>query len=114
MINIPKSTIAILALLLPFNLSALNLSNTFNKETKASINSLKSYKTYRMGQLEQLKNQGMSPLIYANEVKRVNNLTQSLPASNFYDLNKMHKEIGIEFNSLEIEVYLSKLKQLHH
>lgn len=110
MINIPKSTIAILALLLPFNLSALNLSNTFNKEIKASINSLESYKTYRMGQLEQLKNQGMSPLIYAKEVKRVNNLTQSLPASNLYDLHKMHQEIGIELNALEIELYLSKLK----
>ena len=113
MINIPKFTIAILALLLPFNLSALNLSNTFNKEIKASINSLESYKTYRMGQLEQLKNQGMSPLIYAKEVKRVNNLTQSLPASNLYDLNKVHQEIGIEFNALEIELYLSKLKQLN-
>ena len=113
MINIPKFTIAILALLLPFNLSALNLSNTFNKETKASINSLESYKTYRMGQLEQLKNQGMSTLIYAKEVKRVNNLTQSLPASNLYDLNKVNKEIGIEFNALEIELYLSKLKQLN-
>ena len=116
MINIPKFTIAILALLLPFNLSALNLSNTFNKEIKASINSinsLESYKTYRMGQLEQLKNQGMSPLIYAKEVKRVNNLTQSLPASNLYDLNKVNKEIGIEFNALEIELYLSKLKQLN-
>jgi len=113
MINIPKFTIAILALLLPFNLSALNLSNTFNKETKASINSLESYKTYRMGQLEQLKNQGMSPLIYAKEVNRVNNLTQSPPASNLYDLHKMHQEIGIEFNALEIELYLSKLKQLN-
>jgi len=113
MINIPKFTIAILALLLPFNLSALNLSNTFNKEIKASINSLESYKTYRMGQLEQLKNQGMSPLIYAKEVKRVNNLTQSLPASNLYDLNKVNQEIGIEFNALEIELYLSKLKQLN-
>ena len=113
MINIPKFIIAILALLLPFNLSALNLSNTFNKETKASINSLESYKTYRMGQLEQLKNQGMSLLIYAKEVKRVNNLTQSLPASNLYDLNKVNQEIGIEFNALEIELYLSKLKQLN-
>ena len=113
MINIPKFTIAILALLLPFNLSALNLSNTFNKETKTSINSLESYKTYRMGQLEQLKNQGMSPLIYAKEVKRLNNLTQLLPASNLYDLNKVNQEIGIEFNALEIELYLSKLKQLN-
>ena len=113
MINIPKFTIAILALLLPFNLSALNLSNTFNKEIKASINSLEGYKIYRMGQLEQLKNQGMSPLIYAKEVKRVNNLTQSLPASNLYDLYKVNQEIGIEFNALEIELYLSKLKQLN-
>ena len=64
-------------------------------------------------QLEQLKNQGMSPLIYAKEVKRLNNLTQSLPASNLYDLNKVNKEIGIEFNALELELYLSKLKQLN-
>jgi len=113
MINIPKFTIAILALLLPFNLSALNLSNTFNKEIKASINSLEGYKTYRMGQLEQLKNQGMSTLIYAKEVKRLNNLTQLLPASNLYELNKVNQEIGIEFNALEIELYLSKLKQLN-
>ena len=110
MINIPKSTIAILALLLPFNLSALNLSNTFNKETKASINSLETYKSYRLDQLKQLKNQGMDPFIYETEVKKANNLQQSLPTFNVFYSHRAHQETEIKLNTLEIELYLSKLK----
>ena len=60
---------------------ALNLSSTFNKETKMSITTLKEYQTYRLSQLDQLKAQGMDDKTYTHEVKKVKNLSP-LPPKN--------------------------------
>ena len=58
---------------------ALNLSNTYSKETKMSIKTLKDYQTYRLNQLEQLKAQGMDDITYFKEVEKVKNLVQPSP-----------------------------------
>tara|TARA_B110001454_G_C12596648_1_gene382654 strand:+ start:112 stop:453 length:342 start_codon:yes stop_codon:yes gene_type:complete len=113
MISIPKPTIAILILLIPFDLSALNLSNSFNKETKASINSVETYKSYRLKQLEQLKNQGMDPKIYALEINRLENMAQSLPLLNSksnFELNFNIEETTRLDHEL-IKTYLQNIKE---
>lgn len=108
-----KITFFVVLLLCSSYSLALNLSNTYSKETKMSIKTLKDYQTYRLNQLEQLKTQGMDDKTYFREVERVKNLIQLSPPNiieqsyidieDFRSLDKLEitrdfKNIRINFN----------------
>ena len=84
---------------------ALNLSDTYNKETKMGIKSLKDYQSYRLNQLEQLKAQGMDDVTYFNEVEKVKNLVRSSPINIADKLQRLDGFEDIERKLSEIKIY---------